>query len=240
LSLLKRTFEATGFYGCDFDDAARSALWLEARDLPGIATVLNESKVLCAENSLSPELSDSGTGFYRIDGAGLSLFDLAIGATDLAIAATSRFEYGHIEISTCSGRQAIIPSVHRCSTSGYAAAAWWFDARQQQLHVARADGSGIDPDYAVIGCEDPTQTDTVELHCASSLDKLLSITPGFVNFDAATGTSMVISGSELKARFRESLAQGIDIAPDDYRSLCGIADRVLVESNEQSRLGAGA
>jgi hypothetical protein len=237
---LKRTFEATGFYGCDFDDAARSALWLEARGLPGVATVLNESNVLCADDSSPPELSDSGTGFYRIDGAGLSLFDLAIGATDLAIAATSRFEYGHIEISACSGRQAIIPSVHRCSTYGYAAAAWWFDTRQQQLHVARADGSGVNPDYAVISCEDPPQTETVELHCASSLDKLLSIAPDFVNFDAATDAGMLISGSELQARFRESLAHGIDITPDHYRSLCDIADRVLVESNEQSRLGAGA
>lgn len=239
LSLLRRTFEATGFYGCDFDEAARCALWLEVRGLPGIATVLRESKKLGSGTSPPPALANSDPGIYSIDGEAFSLFDVVIPATDLAISAASRFEYGHIRISACSGRQAVIPSVHRCSTLGYASAAWWFDAIQQ-IHVVRADGSGADPDYVVINSEDATQTETVELLCASSLDKLLSIAPDFVNFDAVADTDKVISGTEFRARYRANLDQGIDIAPDDYRALCDIADQVLVESNEQSRLGAGA
>ena len=238
--MLKRTFEATRFYGHDFDDAARYALWLESRGLPGISSVLQEAEVLSSRVSTSPAMNIEENGGYDIDCRGMSLFDVVLPATDLAISAARRKGLGHVRISGSSGPLAIMPSVSRGSELGYATAAWWFDEHDERVHVARAKGEGEDPDYAVLDSDHPGNPNSVEFICSSAFEQLQRLVPDAVNFGKGDELVQLITGAEFEKRFKASVDQGIQVSEDEYRSLCEIADRVLVESNEQSRRGAGS
>ena len=238
-ALVRRFFEAlTGGRG-DYATAAKSVCWLELRGLDGIRQLVADkdnyqqevrplTDIVSSESTPCPvDLSGRGV-FYD----GFLVFDTAIGFAMHGAALVY-----HID---CEGDpRFVLPGLVLCSDAGLFATVCWTNEDGASMSVASITPGSKNPTVSFIA--DKTSDLSKKIMLAVSQDAAFT-QQALLNTGIDLKTARVqssITPKEFQERVDASLVNGISVNREDLSILSSIADRVLVESSDQSRKGAG-
>jgi len=218
-ALLRRTFEALYGHERDYYDMARTVLWLECHGHDGVGQLIGALPHLENTKLGEPNISETSSGHYVIDGKGHSLLCIGRSICDLAMAYASENETSRIDIINVTDSKSLIGILTYAASQGFSAIAMCKD------------------NLAVIAGDDRCPTlyknneDMLSLIC-SRMEETLSEYMG-------KGLDIYVRADTQKDSYACSLEQGVQIKRSHYEALTIIANRVLVEASEASRRGAG-
>ncbi len=235
-AILRKAFEGLYGHDHDFNQLARLVIWLECRQLSGVKLFLEAEADHGAKWDLI--LNDLETGEYEIEANGLSLLCFGDLACDLAIGRAKYTGFSVVHISGAMHSEVIAASVARCARNGLAAIAWWPD---ENTKVANMASQRLDQSAPMVCRVDLPQSyegsiERVTLVCATKMSVLEEHYADWFSYKDEN----YIAADALTSTFTRSLDRGLILSIKDYKRLCYCADRVLVESTEASRRGAGA
>lgn len=247
-SLLKQAFEGCGFSVGAYETAANLVIWCKTHGFD-ISSALtpekiagffeqNEWTVSLIEDAPESLIADFGGGSYIASGVNLS---------ELVYAKSISSGFCVGKFTDCKDRKLVAKSVADFGKRGLHSIAFWRDNEEPNLiNVARTVDGQCCPEYARYRTSELDEQRTLTLDetslfivCAkdpTALQKYLELVCAEV-----TGKSFqrwLPAG--IKANYRSTLMDGIDINADLWCLLGEYRDKVLVESTEQSRMGAGA
>lgn len=239
MSLLKRALEGSGWNNGRFEEAAYAIWWLESRgiswldDLADVWPRLNRTVVP------TPELVKDHTANCVIDASRSSLLHCGPNSVDLAFANACSENLVSVETRHCLDRIMILPGLAVLAKRGASAMARWYS--NESLHIASIRAGARYPNYTQYAVPPEQRVNDSSLFLICSLD------PDGVNHYCRKMSKLIESHDvvkellpeHFKLRANESLANGIHVLKESIDILNGAGDRVLVESTEQSRAGAG-
>ncbi|NNC76853.1 MAG: DUF3726 domain-containing protein [Woeseiaceae bacterium] len=237
-ALLKRSFEGLGYCHAEYEDAAASVLWLEAHGLPGFETVARAWPRLSAGTGTEIQITNRNEPATIVDGGGASLFTAGRALAEFAVGARpvddARLECRHV----CD-RLAILSSMKVFSDNGSAALAYWQD--EQSLHMAIIEAGQPCPDYRIKSTKDcdKRRLDALYLVHSKNRECIHDESSALLLKTTEQSAARHMAGSEMSEYRRNRLLNGIEIDSSLRQALIASAERVLVESTEQSRRGAG-
>lgn len=238
-SLLRRSFEGLGFSQADYEDAAAATVWLESHGFEGLDTVHGAWSHLqsrTVENTvISPDCTIRGR--YEIDCGGASLLVRGRLMVEFVMAEANS-GLVQAECHRVRDRLAILPSLVVSAGYGIAALAYWQNG--SDFHVAGIEPGAAYPDYRVFTLpfdSDPS-TRSICIVCCSNTQMIDDFRDALPQTKIAIN-ALHISPREMANCREATLMNGLRVEPDYLRTLIVSAERVLVESTEQSRRGAG-
>jgi len=232
LALLRRLFEQVSRQQDDYNHVAESIVWLEMRGLPGMASMMGcLPKLHACEIHRVPAAGNEAI-VKDYDAGGNSLITTACSMVDAALAAATTSNSFHATVHSCTQQLAIIPELCRYGRQGYSAMAWWRDETDGRVHVAMSTAANANPDYWQLPGEmaEQVSSHTLMLECSTDPDSLHANVPD---------VSPTFSATQFAEQHQSCLLNGIEIDAEHYRLCCELADKILVESTDVSRGGAG-
>lgn len=210
---------------------------MDAHGLPGTGSI---------ESTLTPMQKNGRSGLHIvsnesngavIDAGGQSLFAVAEAAIDLCVSLASKSAPGRVTIANGQNAIAVLSGIYRCSRMQNSLAAWWLDDDDSICHVVCASKADRYPEYKRFQLNENSDVaaNSVEIICALDEQELTAYLPDTTSWETVES----IDPEDFVARRRLYVDTGIEIDEIIYQQLCEIADRVLVESTDQSRSGAG-
>ena len=232
--LVQRALESLGAgYGVD-RDGARSVAWLEARGLPGLASLAHALGGL--ERDLAPPPLRSEGSRLVIGAAGRSAIAFAGAAMDLLRESTAGdgAPPTMVIVEQCASPLFLLPVAAAEATPSRAYAMAW---RGSAGNVAiRIQGDGELTIYLSQGADAAA---AFADHAPIDIE-VANIVLGVVRAPIDHGLVPAIDGRELAARLERSLDGGIEVDPALWARIEQIAARVQVPASAVSRVkGAG-
>jgi hypothetical protein len=232
--LVQRALEGLGAgYGVD-RDAAFAVAWLEARGLPGLASLAADLARL--ERGIGPtKLEPGARSDFAIDAGGASAIAFAGAVLDLLIARATAPGTGRarLRLRRCCSPLSLIPAAAE-NGSGVALQLAWQGQRSLIRVRVEADGGAtlfLSPGEELRTALLAPATSEVEIQVALSSEALPPPKSGLI---------AVLDREGLARRLAHSLDHGIDVDPTIWRRIDEVAARVQVPASEESRLkGAG-
>jgi hypothetical protein len=225
-SLLKQFFEAYGLPQGVYDAAAEAVVWSEAHGFNGLSVLQNSMDTLKPMESTIVKRGQSSDSFIELDvNSSAALWGRAV----VGLGVVKSLSSGECEVSINGGFD------HRLMLKELA------DAGTKKLYVR---GSWVDDGKRMIASIDPTERyiNYAEYDSANQIDSSSAILhfsksklPKHLEKPLASW-----SPTQSAQAYLVSLNQGMYISKELWARLGVEASRVLVESTEQSRHGAGA
>jgi hypothetical protein len=240
-ALLNRLCESYYGHKYDFEDTAAIIQWLELHDLMGIIKFLDITNVNPKKINIMPILLEDLKTRFVFHNHDHSLIHTMSIITDMALAKCHQDNSCHASIINILHPIAILPSLIKCSRHGYHSKAWWTDSENNLLHLASINPNEAYPNYSTIKINNSILNNKPELDLICSKDRINSI-ESYINIQPLSQKEKVVQetlADEFKKRLNDKILNGLYIETDHYERLSQIADQILVEASEQSRLGAG-
>lgn len=235
-SLYKQVYQGAGLAPGLYEAAANNVVWTEAIGQHGFDLFAQQLSREMAFYDCQVQLLAAEGGLFKAD---LGYACLAYSSHIIAGLAQARaLELGYCVclLSTSSPKAFLFSEVAKLRTLGLSGFVAWNVGENAQVAsscdqgfglelTSRPKVSSLDKDVLLIFAQNPTL-----------LEKLAE--PYGLSFDSSL--SVLSSATELEATFLRNLQTGIEISTQLWQQLTHLASRSLVESNEKSRLGAGA
>ena len=246
-ALLKQVFEALGFSSGEHQNAAEMVVWAQMCGLEGLPELRRGLPRLLKQglSTLRPVFEDDS--HTVIDANHASCLHCADTATNLAYVKALTHGAFSITVLNCHDRKLAIKAMVDCCRHDLACSLHWYDEIDDSIiHVAKLlpdTGAKGFPGYTVSKLSQENKVDDRERHslfirCSSKQAQLEKTPPvGFAQLQVESGT---MPPEALQYNYRAALNQGLVVEEDFQRVLQDLAAVVLVESSEQSRMGAGA
>ncbi len=232
-SLLKRVFESLFAHSIDFEACAADILWLETRQLGGVALLCDALPELAVYRSLNTEDLASD----HVNCGGSSLIPVACLIGDTLTARTLTSGSGSMQLESAQHGMAVVPAIARAANRGMSIRARWVDAQKDLYHDFCFAAGEEHPRH--IQCSHPQhQADATALLIDSRTSPTTRAESSCVGQHGDHGVSM--NTEVFRQRVALSVENGLVIDDEHYAMLCSVADRLLVEASEESRRGAGA
>lgn len=236
-SVLKRLFEYLSDVNYDYGVCADSVVWLESHGFAGISSLESVLECLLAKSHVPTEIVSGESDHFKINAGGQTLFAIAPVAIDLGISMLARSTSFRISIENATNPLALIPGIHRVCVLSPSMAAWWRAPEEPILHLVQSGAIGEYPQYQrfKLGDDAIHSGDHVTVICSSDAEGFGDLLPDTTSFECID----CVIASEFAERHARTLAAGIEVETSSFEKLCEVADRVLVESTDISRSGAG-
>lgn len=229
---MRKAFEGIYSHDRDWNALADLVLWLEFRGLSGLSKFFEAETLM--QTSSKPSCVKSNNG-YVLDGKGNSLLSFSHLAADIAIARALQDGQCVMQIKETVHSDVIAASVDSCARNGLAAAAWW-PGEKDWSYIAFQESNEPAPNlYRISLPQGHKSYNHVTLIASERLAYIETSFPEWFAFKKGTQTL----SNEISNRYLDHLDNGFTLSRIDYDRLCGCADKILVESTEQSRQGAG-
>lgn len=239
-ALLFRYFEATFAHGHDFYDAAKIVFWLEMHKLGGISMLMNASSCESRHVELAEPVVYAPDTQHVFDFAGVNSVCGALIVADYAVAMTKRRDFSCAEIHNCDALASLLPLLVECAERTVSAYAFWNDGSQIYFAICKPMQSKPDLYSMNNSRNDGLLPGSGFLVCASNEEMITNFANDVHGINIhGTEFTKVNSTAQLAAEYNESIRNGVTIPLSDYQKLCMVADKILVEASEASRLGAG-
>ena len=236
-ALVCRTLEATYGHGLDFQEAAKQIVWLESLGLDGIERLLENSPWHCSGDLTAHYTNENGLHVFDMrDG---NMLPALICAADILIAETKTMGGGRVEMRNCINGELLAATVAQCARRDLAAAVIWPGHEGRESFVAHNCEDHECVEYLTIsdtGFRTPLHPTVVAGKTQSSVSTAIC---DHLMIEDLSQLVVVKSGAQLRAAHQMSIDIGVTLGRDNYSELMAIADRVLVETNDVSRRGAG-
>ena len=232
---LKKAFEALGFQPGDYYDAADMVVWLETHGFFGFDRLLAALQYLNTTAPVHADLVQEDEYNFVLDGKGTSVLLCGSEAVDLIRSHISRRSSASLELINCYNRTFIIQRLIKAAQHKFAFIAYW----QQQdycVKVCVSEGALL-PEYQTYKMIDQFDEQSLRIFCSKNLETIREHYAKELKFGDLIDTYLI---SEMAECYKSSLEQGIEIEEMLWETLDDLVARVLVESTESSRAGAGA
>jgi LDH2 family malate/lactate/ureidoglycolate dehydrogenase len=231
---LKKAFEALGFQPGDYYDAADMVVWLETHGFYGFDRLL---AVLAYLNTTAPvhaELVQEDVHNFVLDGKGTSVLLCGSEAVDLIRAQVMKGACAGLELTNCYNRTFIIQRLIKAAQRNLAFVAYW---RQLDCCVKVSVKPGaVLPEYQTFTMLDVIDPQSLIIFCGKSIEAIEDQYAAELEFGTLVDT---FSTQEMTDSYRNSVEEGIEIDESLWETLDKLVARVLVESTDSSRAGAG-
>lgn len=212
-ALLKSALQGCFRHSQDWAAITETIIWLESRGFGGLNLLM---EAMDDNHHLTPFTANiietDDPSVCAIDAGGSSLLLGLHMCSDIAADMATRHGQATLIINNATQTSAIIAATVPCARFGHAVRSTWKDG------FAQISLNDVSPSVH------EGQFETVEIKLCKVFES--EATP-------------VLTSAEVQARYELSLAQGLEVGVDIYKTLNGIADRILVEATKASRRGAG-
>jgi LDH2 family malate/lactate/ureidoglycolate dehydrogenase len=234
MASLKKAFEGLGFQPGDYYDAADMVVWLETHGFDGFDRL---QKALAYLNTTAPNhavLVQEDEQNAVLDGEDSSILLCGSEAVDLLIAQVMQGSAARLQLNNCYNRTFILQRLVKAAQRNIAFVAFW---RQEDycVKVSVAAGAKL-PEYSTFAMTELMEPQTLTIFSG----KELKIIGEQFSAQLVMGPLLTtFTEAEMAACYLESLERGIEIDEELWQMLDDLVARILVESTESSRAGAG-
>lgn len=234
MASLKKAFEGLGFQPGDYYDAADMVVWLETHGFDGFDRL---QKALAYLNTTAPNhavLVQEDEQNTVLDGEDSSILLCGSEAVDLLIAQVMQGSAARLKLNNCYNRTFILQRLVKAAQRNIAFVAFW---RQEDycVKVSVAAGAKL-PEYSTFAMTELLEPQTLTIFAG----KELKIIGEQFSAQLVMGPLLTtFTEAEMAACYLESLERGIEIDEELWQMLDDLVARILVESTESSRAGAG-
>jgi hypothetical protein len=245
-ALLKQVFEGLGFACGEHESAADMIVWAQMSGLGGLQELGCALPYLVAQRQPLQCLCDD-EAHATVDAGGSSCLNIADVAINLAYVKALARESSTVTVLNCYNRKLLSKAIVDCGRRGMACMMHWRDANdpliEHVLRMAPEDGSNIMPRYTlnrvqVQGNIAEAHRQSLFIHCSTQWLQQKEYQSSVLS--QRLEELNVIEPETLRDNYHFSLNRGMSMENDLWRRLQELALVVLVESSEQSRMGAGA
>jgi hypothetical protein len=231
---LKKAFEGLGFSVGDYQDAAAMVVWSEMHGLNGLQQLQEALPSLYNCLCLHAKLITDTKDYAVLDGQSSSVLLCGSQTVRLACSMARQNGIGQVQLNNCHNRRFVAQRLVSAAQLGSALLVYWVEGHSgfklsiepgaKQPSLTRYSPSAITADQSLL------------IFAGSDLSVLeqrftKTIHPGPLA-DSLSAAAMMASYSQL-------LELGIEIEDGLWHELDNLVARVLVESTESSRAGAG-
>jgi len=231
---LHKAFEGLGFHSGDYHNAADMVIWLEAHGFYGFDRLIAALSYLNTTAPVHADLTQEDGHNFVLDGRGTSILLCGSEAVDLLRAASTADSSAGLELINCYNRTFIIQRLVKAAERNVAFVAYW---RQLDYCVkVSVEAGGLLPKYKTFSLIEEFDTQSLRVFCGPSLKIVENQYAQYLKFGRLIDT---YDSAKMEDCYRDSLEQGIEIDEALWKTLDDLVARVLVESTELSRAGAG-
>jgi LDH2 family malate/lactate/ureidoglycolate dehydrogenase len=246
IALFKQAFEGVGFDFGGYESAADMIVWAEMHGLHSFKSIRNRMPVFEQRKRI---LAEQLVPVYRenaiIDAKRNSSIVAAGMAFDIAYVRAIHGAVAKVTVINCYDRKLAIKKLVDCANRDVVCLAYWRDG--EILHVVHSDTGFCCPEYSqykledvgISECFNEEHQQTLFVICAKDVMGMQEYMANNVP-ELKGNKTVVISPLKMKLSYTEALTNGIVIDSDFWKELTILGQEVLVESTEQSRMGAGA
>ncbi|MBT3672831.1 MAG: DUF3726 domain-containing protein [Porticoccaceae bacterium] len=232
-SLIK-AFEGLGFQPGDYYDAADMVVWLEAHGFDGFDRLQAALVYLNTTAPIHADLVQEDAHNSVLDGRGTSILLCGSEAVDLIRSQVMQGSSASLELINCYNRTFVIQRLVKAAQRNLAFVAYW---RQLDYCVKVSIEAGAQlPEYKTFTMIEAVEPQSLRIFCDTNLVAIEKQYAAQLEFGSLVET---YSAEEMLACYRDSVEQGIEIDKALWQTLDDLVARVLVESTESSRAGAG-
>jgi LDH2 family malate/lactate/ureidoglycolate dehydrogenase len=239
--LCRKAFSGIGFEEGDAADAADMVAWMQCHGFHAIDQLNRGLDFLLEEDPDSlPEVIYQDGDLAVLAGHGQSVLRSISLATELGFAKARARGLSVVKIRRCHNRQLIMGYLSRLAGRGINITAFWRNAQEpltEQVVGFRAGHST--PEVRIYAVRDVPEenepNDGITLVMANHVELLPSL-----GADHDLDLLAHHSESDLMACRERALQEGIEVDDAIWARLKTLAHRILVESSDSSRSGAGA
>ncbi|MEH6358504.1 MAG: DUF3726 domain-containing protein [Pseudomonadales bacterium] len=239
---VKRALEGLGYSLGDYEDAADILIWMEMHGLQGLRELSRGLPYLCKEECTPAGITYEDGNVAVVDthgNGGLAYVELATG---LAYSNALKSGFSYVRMDHCHNRKMIIKSMVNYARRGMNCLAFWRNGSDPMVeYVVSIAAYAQYPDYLEYSASQLEKLDdkhSVSILCSQNFQMLQAFASGVLSEDKASVTT--ISSEQMAANHSQALEQGIEIEPELWEELNSLTERILVESTDASRAGAGA
>ncbi|MDE0840791.1 MAG: DUF3726 domain-containing protein [Porticoccaceae bacterium] len=237
---LKKSFEGLGFGYGDYLDAANMVVWAQMHGLNGLEQLCRALPFLDGPvygcRALEAEASE--LWIFNVEGASILLCASQI--VDIACSVARRQSKICVRVDNCHNRMFVVERLANAAQRGLTTMACW--STRNTFKIAKFEAQTRFPKLTTfaINNHDASRAQSLFVMCAvQGFDLQTSL-----ETVAPLGLTELGVGSELSSEFfdnaySEALDLGIEMPVSLWGTLDTLTARVLVESTERSRAGAG-
>ena len=246
-ALLKQVFEGLGFACGEHENAANMIVWAQMSGLDGLSELARGLPYLVAQPHIPLQCVADDEAHAVLDAGGSSGLNCADVAINLAYVKALASGSSSVTVLNCHNRKLLGKAIMDCGDRAMACMMYWSDASdptlKHTLSIAPHSTTGVLPRYTLNRVKQQSNVGQLHqqslfIHCSSQwqqLEELLSS----VLYPRQEELN-VIEPETMRDNYRCALSHGLTMEKDLWQRLQELAQIVLVESSEQSRMGAGA
>lgn len=238
-SLFKQAFEACGYDAGRYRVAAELVVWSQMHGL-NVFPLVKQHMLPLAQDSIRVKVLLDQPQKIVFDNQGYSILTSASQIVNLANAKALNYGSCLVKVKNCVQPILITKALCDAKLFGLQIHAYWWDAETQKAIELRSNADQDGPE--IFYYSNVNTLNNGELNV--SFAKLQNTN----NSELCSQRKNLFGNAQLEQhrtadyfvqQYQQSLDQGIEIEEDFWQQLLNISAKVLVESNEHSRLGAG-
>ncbi|MFQ3327811.1 MAG: LDH2 family malate/lactate/ureidoglycolate dehydrogenase [Parasphingorhabdus sp.] len=234
MASLKKAFEGLGFHPGDYYDAADMVVWLETHGLDGFDRLQAALAYLNTTGPTHAELIEEGTNYLFLDGNDSSILLCGSEAIDLLSAQIMEGSAARLQLNNCYNRTFILQRLVKAAQRNLAFIAYW---RQDDCCIKVSIAAGADlPEHQTFSMAEDIDPQSLTVFAGTDL---VVVEQQFSEQIAIGELIETYSSAGMSICYQDSVEQGIEIDEVLWSTLEGLVERILVESTESSRAGAG-
>lgn len=231
---LKKAFEGLGFSVGDYQDAAAMVVWSQMHGFGGLSQLQQALPFLNNCPCLHAKLITNGDHQALLDGQGSSILLCGTQTVRLVCALARQHGSGRVHLDNCHNRQLIIQRLVSAAQLGSALVAYWVQDNQGcKLSI---EAGAQQPDYRQYSLANPTDDQSLLIFAGTDLAVVEAQFAAEITLREQTYS---LPSETMLDSYSQALELGIEIDDELWDELNNLVARVLVESTESSRAGAG-
>lgn len=239
-ALLNRACESHYGHQYDYDDLAYIIHWLELHNFEGLTNFLKMINSAPQKTDLSTDLVEDQEQRLIFNNNGHSILHVASIITDMTLAKCHQERLCHTSIKDVMYPITILPALIKFSQNGWYTIAWWTEPEKNLAQIASISPDQKYPDYKEIKTKKLSFNNKPNLDLICSINEI-NLPESFTKTHENNNNknTLKISANDFEERYTDKIINGLNIDTKNYQKLSQIADQILVEASEKSRLGAG-
>ena len=234
MAALTKACEGLGFQPGDYYDAADMVVWLETHGFDGFDRL---QAVLTYLNTTAPvhaDLVQEDDHHSMLDGKGTSILLCGSEAVDLISSQVMKGSWAALELTNCYNRSFILQRLVKAARRNLAFIAYW---RQSDycVKVSIAPGAQL-PEYQTFTMTGEFDSQSLRIFSGTDMAVIERQFSKELEFGVFLET---YTAEEMQQCYLDSVEQGIEIDEALWKTLDELVARILVESTDSSRDGAG-
>jgi LDH2 family malate/lactate/ureidoglycolate dehydrogenase len=231
---LKKAFEGLGFSVGDYQDAAAMVTWSEIHGLKGLQQLQDAFPSLYNRLCLHAKLISNDDNYALLDGQSSSILLCGSQTVRLACALARQHGSAQVQLDNCHNRRFIAQRLVSAAQSDSALVAYWVEG--DSAFKFSIESGAKQPIYFKYASTALSADQSLMIFVGNDLSSVEAQFSAVINPGPPIETT---SSDTMINSYKDMLEQGIEIDDNLWHELDNLVARVLVESTESSRAGAG-